>query len=118
MTRTQPLVFVLAVILTLGFVGNARAQVTVSISCSSLGIEQQLCQTGADAWASETGNEVKLVSTPYDAQERLALYQQLLAAGSADIDIFQIDIVWPGILANHFINLKQYLSADDLADHF
>src|SRR5687767_15452957 len=90
----------------------------VSISCSSLGIELELCQTGADAWAKETGNQVNLVSTPADANERLALYQQLLAAGSDDIDIFQIDVIWPGILANHFIDLKEYLSAEDLADHF
>ena len=96
----------------------AAAQVTISISCSSLGIELELCQTAADAWAKETGNQAKLVSTPADANERLALYQQLLAAGSADIDIFQVDVVWPGILANHFIDLKEYLSPEDLADHF
>ena len=57
---------------------GARAEVTVSISCSSLGIEQQLCQSGADAWATKTGNKVKLVATPADANERLALYQTCL----------------------------------------
>ena len=96
---------------------QAIAQVTVSISCSSLGIELELCQSAADAWASETGNQVNLVSTPADANERLALYQTLLAAGSADIDVFQIDVVWPGILASHFIDLKEQLPAEDLSDH-
>ena len=95
-----------------------NAQVNVSISCSSLGIELELCREGADAWAKQTGNTVKLVSTPPDANERLALYQQLLAAGSADIDVFQIDVVWPGTLAAHFIDLKQYIPADELGDHF
>ena len=90
--------------------GAAQSKVTISISCSSLGIELELCQEGADAWAKETGNKVKLVSTPARANERLALYQQLLAAGSADIDVFQIDVVWPGILANHFIDLKAIYS--------
>jgi trehalose/maltose transport system substrate-binding protein len=112
--RTLPL----AALFAFASAAPSTAQVTVSISCSSLGIEQQLCQSGADAWAQETGNQVNLVSTPADANERLALYQQLLAAGSADIDIFQIDVVWPGILANHFIDLNEHLPAEEVADHF
>jgi trehalose/maltose transport system substrate-binding protein len=116
MMRTLTLVPAFAALLALA--NPSQAQVTVSISCSSLGIEQQLCQTGADAWAQETGNRVKLVATPADANERLALYQQLLAAGSSDIDVFQIDVVWPGTLANHFVDLKEYLPAEDLSDHF
>lgn len=95
-----------------------QAQVSISISCSSLGIELELCQEGADAWAKQTGNNVKLVATPPDANERLALYQQLLAAGSADIDVFQIDVIWPGTLANHFIDLKSAIPPEDLMDHF
>jgi trehalose/maltose transport system substrate-binding protein len=84
---------------------RATAQVTVAISCSALGIEAQLCREGAEEWAQRTGNRVRLVSTPNSGTERLALYQQLLAARSADIDVFQVDIVWPGILANHLLDL-------------
>ena len=114
LARTAPL----AALFAFAALSPSSAQVTVSISCSSLGIELELCQSGADAWAAETGNQVELVSTPADANERLALYQQLLAAGSADIDIFQIDVVWPGILANHFIDLAEHLPAEEIADHF
>jgi trehalose/maltose transport system substrate-binding protein len=87
----------------------AQAKVTVSISCSSLGIEMELCRDGAQAWAKQTGNEVKLVSTPADAQERLALYQSLLASKSDKVDVFQIDVVWPGILAKQFLDLNQFI---------
>ena len=80
----------------------------VVISCGAVGIEFQLCRSGAEAWARDTGNQVKVVSTPNDSNERLALYQQLLAAGSDDIDVFQIDVVWPGILADHLIDLRPY----------
>ena len=97
---------------------SAQSKVTISISCSSLGVELELCQEGADEWAKQTGNAVKLVATPPDANERLALYQQLLAAGSGDIDVFQIDVVWPGTLASHFIDLKPYISPEELQDHF
>ncbi|HKJ94677.1 MAG TPA: ABC transporter substrate-binding protein [Gammaproteobacteria bacterium] len=87
--------------------GAAHAA-TISISCGAVGQELQLCKEGADAWAKKTGNDVKVVSTPNSSTERLALYQQILSAGADDIDVFQIDVIWPGILANHFIDLKPY----------
>ncbi|WP_445503877.1 ABC transporter substrate-binding protein [Microvirga sp. G4-2] len=79
--------------------------VEISISCSALGKEYEICKQGVDAWAQKTGNTVKIVSTPNSATERLALYQQLLAAGAGDIDVFQIDVVWTGILADHLQDL-------------
>jgi trehalose/maltose transport system substrate-binding protein len=100
------------------FIQPAEAKVTVAISCSSLGIEMELCRDGAQAWAKKTGNEVKLVSTPADAQERLALYQSLLASKSDKIDVFQIDVVWPGILANQFLDLNQFIAPDKLDGYF
>ena len=78
----------------------------IAISCGSVGIEFQVCSTGADAWAKATGQHVSWSRPRTTANERLALYQQLLAAGSGDIDVFQIDVVWPGILGNHFIDLR------------
>ncbi len=65
-----------------------------------------MCRTAAETWAKKTGHTVKIISTPNESNQRLALYQQLLAAGSSDIDVFQIDVIWPGILGRHFINLS------------
>ncbi|WP_424450046.1 ABC transporter substrate-binding protein [Plasticicumulans lactativorans] len=90
---------------------------TISISCGSVGREFELCKAQVDAWASKTGNEVKIVSTPNSTSERLALYQQLLAAGSPDIDVFQIDVIWPGILGTHFIDLSPYTKGAE-KEHF
>ena len=87
---------------------GAFAQVNISISCGAVGQELELCREGAEAWAAETGNTVTVVSTPNSATERLALYQQLLAAGARDIDVFQIDVIWPGILQSHFIDLAPF----------
>src|SRR5690242_8601364 len=56
--------------------------VEISISCSALGKEYEICKQGTDAWAAKTGNTVKIVSTPNSATERLALFQQLLAASA------------------------------------
>jgi trehalose/maltose transport system substrate-binding protein len=91
---------------------------TISISCGAVGLELQLCQDGANAWAEATGNQVNVISTPNSATERLALYQQILAANSADIDVYQIDVIWPGILANHFIDLAEHVDQETVDQHF
>lgn len=84
------------------------AAATVSIACGAVGQELDICRSLSEAWAKKTGNEVKVVSTPNSTTERLALYQQLLAAGSGDVDVFEIDVIWPGILGSYFIDLAPY----------
>ena len=90
---------------------------TITISCGAVGIELELCREGAEAWAEKSGHQVQVVSTPNSSSERLALYQQLLAAQASDIDVLQIDVIWPGLLANHLQDLKPYL-AEDAAAHY
>ena len=102
----------------LAITASGAQTATVSISCGAVGLELQLCQYGANAWAQATGNQVNVISTPNSATERLALYQQILAAGSADIDVFQIDVIWPGILANHFIDLAEHIDQEIIDQHF
>jgi trehalose/maltose transport system substrate-binding protein len=57
---------------------------------------------------------VKIVSMPASGQ--LALYQQLLSAGSSDIDVLQIDVVWPGILAQDLVDLTKYAGNSTAGD--
>lgn len=90
----------------------------LAIACSALGVEFRLCQEGTASWAKTTGHRVTIVSTPNAATERLALYQQLLAAESPDIDVLQIDIIWPATLARHLVDLRPYVDQDTLRQHF
>jgi trehalose/maltose transport system substrate-binding protein len=106
--------FILAMLLAFLPAGMAGAQVTIAIACSALGIEARLCREGAEDWARRSGNQVRLVATPNSGTERLALTQQLLAARSPDVDVFQVDVVWPGILASHLLDLGPHL---DTAGH-
>lgn len=90
----------------------------ITIACAAVGIEYQLCREGSQAWAIQTGHKVQLVQTPASATERLALFQQLLSSQSSDIDVFQIDVIWPGLLGTFFIDLNQYFSPEELELHF
>ncbi len=107
-----------AVAISGGLGSTAHAQVELSIACGAVGIELELCREGTAAWAEETGNTVNIVSTPDSASERLALYQQILSAQADDIDVYQIDVIWPGILGSHFIDLSEHISQDRIDEHF
>ena len=113
MNRSKSLL--LAAALVIG--GSAAHAATLRVSCSGLGQELELCKSAAEAWAKKSGNQVEVVSTPNDGSERLALYQQVLSAGSDKIDVFQIDVVWPGLLANHLADLKPYAKGAE-KEHF
>lgn len=108
-----------AILLLAGALGLARPAraVEVTISCGALGQELELCRDGAEAWAQQSGHSVKIVSVPNSASERLALYQMMLAGAAPQIDIYQIDVVWPGILGHHFIDLAPYSQGAE-AQHF
>ncbi len=97
--------------------GAARGA-TLTIACAAVGIEFELCRDGAEAWAAESGHAVELIQTPSLANERLALFQQLLASRSADIDVLQIDVIWPGILAAHLLDLGAYVDEAEIEGHF
>ncbi|MER3438770.1 MAG: ABC transporter substrate-binding protein, partial [Chloroflexota bacterium] len=64
-----------------------------------------------------TGIEVTLVPGEQSATDRLAIYNQQLGAQSSDNDVYQIDVIWPGILAQHAIDLNESLK-DLAAQHF
>ncbi len=98
-------------------IGQAQAA-ELTISCGAVGVELTLCQEGVAAWEERTGHSVDIVSTPNSSTERLSLYQQILSANSSDIDVLQVDVVWPGLLANHLLDLNETLGEDAAAGHF
>ena len=99
--------------------GNSQAQAAdLTISCGAVGAELALCEQGVAQWEAQTGHEVDIVSTPNSSTERLSLYQQILSAQSSDIDVMQIDVVWPGLLANHLLDLGDTLGEDAADGHF
>lgn len=91
---------------------------TLHIACGSLGMERDLCAQGAEAWAKKTGHTVEFTSMSTDVSQELATLQQLMAAGSGDLDVARVDIIWPGLVANHFIDLKPHVPEEVLEQHF
>jgi len=68
-------------------------------------------------FAEATGITANFIPGEESATDRLAIYNQQLGAGSGDNDVYQIDVIWPGILAQHATDLSQSL-ADTAALQF
>lgn len=91
--------------------GNALATaqaVEITITCGPSGSDVEFCLKHAQAWAAKTGHTVRNFSPPTSPTEKLALYRQLFAAKSPDIDVVQIDTAWPGVLKDHLLDLKPF----------
>jgi trehalose/maltose transport system substrate-binding protein len=69
--------------------------------------EQELQQ-----FTRETGIRVKLLPSPESAREKLALWQELLGTGASGPDVYGIDVIWPRILNEDFIDLKPYFASE------
>jgi trehalose/maltose transport system substrate-binding protein len=69
----------------------------------------QMHQRLAERFTEATGINVNVLRGPESATERLAQYQQQLGAGASDIDVYEIDVIWPGILAQHAEDVSDLL---------
>jgi trehalose/maltose transport system substrate-binding protein len=58
----------------------------------------------------ETGIQVKLLPSPESVREQLALWRELLRTGASGPDVYTLDVIWPGILNESFIDLKPYFA--------
>lgn len=68
-------------------------------------------------FAEVTGITVTYVPGEESATDRLAIYNQQLGAQSSDNDVYEIDVIWPGIMAQHAVNLNDALS-EQASQHF
>lgn len=117
-SRSGCVLAAVALVVVLAVANSSRAAAAeIALSCGAVGQELALCREAAEAWAARSGHTVRIVATPNDSDQRLALYQQLLAARADAVDVMQIDVVWPGILARHLLDLSPYVPAEDRAAH-
>ncbi|HMW23814.1 MAG TPA: ABC transporter substrate-binding protein [Burkholderiaceae bacterium] len=103
--KLSPLV--VGALIALGGTGATQAA-TLTISCGSVGQDFEFCKRHTEEWSKKTGHTVKLFTLPQSTTDLLGLYRQMFAAKSADVDIINVDVVWPGMIKDHLIDLKPY----------
>ena len=111
----------LAILITAALVGSAAiAQTTVTVAAGAVGQELELARAAADRYMElHPDVTVTVLETPDLADSRLGVYLQLFEAQSSDVDVYQIDVIWPGDLAEHFVDLYEYPGfTEAAAEHF
>lgn len=93
--------------------------VTLRIATGSVGTEYELLQEQIKVYMAENpGVEIIALDTPDLATDRLGLYLQFFEAKSSELDIYMIDVIWPGDLAEHFVDLYDYGAGAQVDEHF
>jgi trehalose/maltose transport system substrate-binding protein len=100
-------------------------EVTLRVFTGSVGQELELAIEAGQAFSElNPCVTVENIDTPDFVEDRLGTYQQLFEAQSPEGDVFQIDVIWPGDLAEHFIDLNPMTDiegrtgAEIAQDHF
>lgn len=96
----------LALVLALGAAPAPGAEVTVA--CGSVGADIEVCRTLMQEWTARTGHKVRIFVTPNSSTDQLALYRQQFGARSGEVDVLMVDVVWPGIVKEHLLDLAPY----------
>jgi trehalose/maltose transport system substrate-binding protein len=94
--------------------------VTLRIATGSVGTEYELLVKQIKRYEAEHPNiKIQALDTPDLATDRLGLYLQFFEAKSPKLDVYMLDVIWPGDLAEHFVNLYDYPAAKrQVKEHF
>lgn len=63
-------------------------------------------------FTKETGIRITHLPAPENASSQLELTESLLKKGATTPDVYGIDVIWPGILSEYFVDLKPYFVAE------
>lgn len=97
----------------------AFAQTTITVAAGAVGQELELTRAAAQRYMEQNpGVTVNVLETPDLSDNRLSVYLQLFEARSPEVDVFQIDVIWPGDLAEHFVDLYEYGAREVADEHF
>ncbi|MBC8171044.1 MAG: ABC transporter substrate-binding protein [Anaerolineae bacterium] len=96
-----------------------EGEAAVTIAAGAVGIELQLTRDGAARYMELCPNiTVNVLEMPDLTDDRLNLYFQFLEARSSELDIYQIDVIWPALVADYMIDLYDYASPELLESYF
>jgi trehalose/maltose transport system substrate-binding protein len=118
--RIGPAVLALAILLSAALfgLGVVRGQTITFAGDPDQGEGGRWMRKRVEQFAKESEIQVHYIARPVSATETLGLWQQNWAAKTPDVDVYIIDVIWPGIAAAHATDLKQYFTEKELSEFF
>jgi trehalose/maltose transport system substrate-binding protein len=91
--------------------------VEITFIAGQVGGEHETYVKLADEYTANVCPNVKVnvVERPQSTTETIAQYQQFFEAKSPDLDLFMVDVAWPGEIAEHLLDLSEYLDQETLS---
>ncbi|PIO96564.1 ABC transporter substrate-binding protein [Pleomorphomonas carboxyditropha] len=99
------------------FCASAAMAAELAIVSGDTGNGLAFLQSQLDKFEAATGNTVKIVPMPSSTSDQFGQYRLWLAAGNADIDVYQTDVIWAPQLSDQFLDLTE-AAKDVIKDHF
>jgi trehalose/maltose transport system substrate-binding protein len=81
-------------------------------------VSRQRLSEQLSTFTSETGIPVEILPAPEAAVEQLATWRKLLESGAPVPDVYAVDVIWPGVLADELLDLNAYIPAQEIEQHF
>lgn len=92
------------------------AGASITFYGDAVGLAATLDEVTARRFEADTGIKVRVIPRPNSASETYATYQRLFQAKSADADVLTLDVIWPGSMAPHLLDLSDRFRSE-AAEH-
>ncbi len=100
--------------------GGGKEQVVISFAADPNGASFEINKAQAERYEADNPNvKIELYDTSRSTTDLLGQYKQFWEGRSGELDIYRIDVIWPGDIAMHLIDLNQYPQIKNVKDdHF
>ena len=96
---------------------GAATTVTLIDQAWSSPIYQNRLNRELAEFTRQTGIRVEFLPAPETAVEQLATWRKLLERGAEGPDVYGVDVIWPGVLADNLLDLAPYVPQQEIATH-
>lgn len=97
----------------------AQQEIELTVAVGEVGAEYETVVKAAEEYMEENPDiTIEVVESPEASQERLSYFMTFFERKSSEIDIYQIDVIWPGILKDHLVDLHRFNAEEHLDPHF
>jgi trehalose/maltose transport system substrate-binding protein len=96
-----------------------EGEAEITFASGAVGLETEVNRALADFFQEACPNvTITFSQNPESATEILNLYLQLWEAQSPDVDVFQVDVIWPAIIAPHVVDMNEYVDEETISGIF